>query len=52
MRIHLRIAGIALAVLAVLQACGSYSAPNSGQPSMDSTGDTTTSRPPGYVQQQ
>jgi hypothetical protein len=47
MRIETR-AGIALALLTILAACGSYSAPNNTRMSPDSTGDTTMHPPPNY----
>jgi hypothetical protein len=49
MRIHSRVAGIILAALAALQACGSYSAPNNPPSSSpDSAGDSMP-RAPGYI---
>jgi hypothetical protein len=46
--VHSRVAGIILAVLAALQACGSYSAPNNSPSSPDSAADTMP-RAPGYI---
>lgn len=41
MRVPLRITGIVLAIVATLQACGSYTAPNNPPSTPDSAGHST-----------
>jgi hypothetical protein len=53
MRIHLGVACVTIAMLASLMGCGSYSSPSNSDNNPappDSTGDTTSTPPPGYLQ--